>query len=137
MMISSRGRYALRVMTDLAQGAQAPVPLKEIAARQEISQKYLESIMCALSRAHLVDSAHGKGGGYRLSRAPEAYTVGEILRVTEGSLAPVSCLAEGCAPCARVSSCPTRPMWTRLDGMIEQFFNSITLADLSSEAPQV
>ena len=100
-MISSRGRYALRVMTDLA--AQAPerlVPLKEIAQRQELSQKYLESIMTTLSKGGMVEGQHGKGGGYRLCRPPEAYSLGEILRLTEGSLAPVACLEAGAERCA-------------------------------------
>ncbi len=131
MMVSTKGRYALRVMIDLAEHADGGyIPLKEIAARQEISQKYLEGIMATLSKAGLVEGAHGKGGGYRLNRAPEAYTAGEILRLTEGTLAPVACLECGAKPCPRASACRTLPMWEKLDGMIEAFFNGVTLAAL-------
>ena len=100
MMVSSRGRYALRVMADLAENEKngAFIPLKEIAEREELSLKYLESIMTTLSKAGLVEGAHGKGGGYRLKRKPEEYRVSEILKLTEGSLAPVSCVEGGCAP---------------------------------------
>ena len=121
MMISTRGRYALRVMIDLAEHATGTfTPLKEVAQRQDISQKYLESIMSNLSKSGFVEGAQGKGGGYRLSRAPEDYKVGEILRLTEGSLAPVSCLEH----------CRTLPMWTRLNSVINEFFDSYTIADL-------
>lgn len=131
MMISTRGRYALRVMIDLAEHrGQGYVPLKAVAERQEISQKYLESITSVLSKAGLVEGMHGKGGGYRLCRAPEDYRVGEILRLTEGSLAPVACLEQGAAACARAGECRTLPMWTRLDAMINEFFDGITLAEL-------
>lgn len=133
MMVSSRGRYALRVMTDLAENAGDGVgfiPLKEIAEREELSLKYLESIMTTLSKAGLVEGAHGKGGGYRLRRKPEEYTVGEILRLTEGSLAPVSCVESGCTPCENAASCRTRSMWTKLDELINNFFDGITIADL-------
>lgn len=131
MMISTRGRYALRVMIDLAEaGGNAVIPLKEIASRQEISQKYLESIMVSLSKAGLVIGTHGKGGGYRLRNAPETYSLGDILRLTEGSLAPVSCLENGAAPCSRASICKTLPVWAWLDKLINDFFNGITLADL-------
>ncbi|MCI2058473.1 MAG: RrF2 family transcriptional regulator [Oscillibacter sp.] len=136
MRISTRGRYALRVMLDLArQGGEAFVPLKEVAARQEISQKYLEGIMAALSKAGLVEGAHGKGGGYRLCRLPEAYRVGEILCLTEGSLAPVACLGPGAKPCPRAAGCPTLPMWARLDRLLEDFFDGITLAELLEQSP--
>lgn len=131
MMISSKGRYALRVMIDLAENSGGEyIPLKEISARQEISQKYTESIMALLSKNSLVDGQHGKGGGYRLSRPPESYKVGEILRVTEASLAPVSCLDCGAEKCSRADDCRTLPMWSRLDKMINDFFDGITLADL-------
>lgn len=131
MMISSKGRYALRVMIDLAENSGGEyIPLKEISARQEISQKYTESIMALLSKNSLVDGQHGKGGGYRLSRPPESYRVGEILRVTEASLAPVSCLECGAEKCSRAEDCRTLPMWSKLDKMINDFFDSITLADL-------
>lgn len=130
-MISSKGRYALRVMIDLAENSGGEyIPLKEISARQEISQKYTESIMALLSKNALVDGQHGKGGGYRLSRLPESYRVGEILRITETSLAPVSCLECGAEKCSRAEDCRTLPMWSKLDKMINDFFDSITLADL-------
>ena len=132
MMVSSRGRYALRVMADLAENEKdgAFIPLKEIAEREELSLKYLESIMTTLSKAGLVDGAHGKGGGYRLKRKPEEYRVSEILKLTEGSLAPVSCVEGGCAPCENAGSCRTRTMWTKLDKLINDFFDGITIADL-------
>lgn len=133
MMISTRGRYALRVLTDLAeQGADGYIPLKDIAARQEISQKYLESIMSVLSKNALVDGAHGKGGGYRLNRLPEQYTLGEILRLTEGSLTPVGCqgLEQGCE---RMGECRTFPIWAKLDRMVQEYLDSVTLADVMAE----
>ncbi len=136
MMISTRGRYALRVMIDLAEaGANAVIPLKEIASRQEISQKYLETIMVSLSKGGLVIGTHGKGGGYRLGATPEKCTVGDILRLTEGNLAPVACLESGAAPCGRSSFCRTLPIWSRLHKIINDFFDGITLADLASGVP--
>ena len=131
MIVSTKGRYALRVMLSFAQrGGDEYIPLKEIAEAEDISQKYLESIMTILSKAGVVDAVHGKGGGYRLNRKPEDYTVGSILKLTEGSLAAVSCTAQGPAACARTSCCQTKPMWDKLDAMIDSFFESITLADL-------
>ena len=131
MIVSTKGRYALRVMLCLAQrGGDEYVPLKEIAEAEEISQKYLESIMTILSKAGFLDAVHGKGGGYRLNRAPEDYTVGSILRLTEGSLAPVSCTTQGAAACSRSTCCQTLPMWEKLEKMINDFFEDITLADL-------
>ena len=136
MKISTRGRYALRVMIDLAEhGGGSYIPLKDIAARQEISQKYLESITALLSKNGLVEGVHGKGGGYRLCRPPEEYTVGEILRLTEGSLAPVACLECGAKPCARAASCRTRPMWDKLDAMVRQYLDSVTIARLAAIDP--
>ena len=131
MIVSTKGRYALRVMLCLAQrGGGEYIPLKEIAEAEGISQKYLESIMTALSKAGFVDAVHGKGGGYRLNRAPAAYTVGSILKLTEGNLAPVSCTAQGASACSRSTCCQTLPMWERLDKMINDFFEGITIADL-------
>ena len=131
MIVSTKGRYALRVMLCLAQrGAEDYIPLKEIAEAEEISQKYLESIMTILSKAGFLDAVHGKGGGYRLNRKPEEYTVGAILKQTEGSLAPVSCTTQGAAACSRSTCCQTLPMWERLEKMIDDFFEGITLADL-------
>ncbi len=135
MMVSTKGRYALRVMVDLSQHEDGSyIPLKDIAERQEISQKYLESIMVVLSKAGFVDSLHGKGGGYKLNRHPEEYTVGSILKLTEGSLSPVSCIDSGECTCQRSSECCTLPMWTKLDRLIDQFFESITIADILNEA---
>ena len=131
MIVSTKGRYALRVMLCLAQrDADAYIPLKEIAEAEEISQKYLESIMTILSKAGFLDAVHGKGGGYRLNRKPEEYTVGAILKLTEGSLAPVSCTTQGAAACSRSTCCQTLPMWERLEKLIDDFFEGITLADL-------
>ena len=131
MIVSTKGRYALRVMVCFAQrDAGEFVPLKEIAESEGISQKYLESIMTVLSKAGFVDAVHGKGGGYRLNRKPEQYTVGSILKLTEGSLAAVSCTTQGPAACSRSSCCQTKPMWEKLDKMIDEFFEGITLADL-------
>lgn len=131
MKISTRGRYALRVMVDLAEHyGKRYIPLKEIAARQEISQKYMEGIMADLSKTNLLEGLHGKGGGYRLARAPQDYTVGEILRLTEGELAPISCLEKGAPPCERANQCRTLPMWKDFYRMINTFFDGVTLAEL-------
>ena len=131
MLISTKGRYALRVMVDLAEhNTGRYIPLQDIAARQEISEKYLENIVMPLSRQGLLSALRGKGGGYRLNRPPEAYTVGSILKVTEGSLAPVSCLECEPNPCPRAASCRTVGMWEKLDRMIDGFLESITLRDL-------
>lgn len=130
-MISTRGRYALRVMIDLAEHAGGFTPMKEVAARQGISLKYLEQIMPALSNNGLVEGIHGKGGGYRLTRSPEEYTAGEILRVTEGDLAPVACLACGAEPCARSESCKTVPLWRGFQALTNDYFDGVTLASLA------
>ena len=131
MIVSTKGRYALRVMIDLAeQHKQERVPLKEIAERQEISQKYIEAIMTILSKNGFVDAVHGKGGGYRLNKAPEDYKVGDILRLTEGSLSPVACLEKGAEVCPRKDNCRTLSLWTKLDELVENFLDSVTLADL-------
>ena len=131
MIVSTKGRYALRVMVYLARHRDEEyVPLKEIAESEGISQKYLESIMSVLSKADFLDAVHGKGGGYRLNRNPEGYTIGAILKLTEGSLAAVSCTSPGPAACARTECCQTKPMWDKLDKMIDDFFEGITLADL-------
>ncbi len=131
MIVSTKGRYALRVMVGLAMTQTEDfVPLKEVAEAEGISQKYLESIMTTLSKAGFVDAVHGKGGGYRLNRTPEEYTVGSILKLTEGSLAPVSCTSQGAAACSRATCCQALPMWEKLEKMIDDFFEGITLADL-------
>ena len=135
MIVSTKGRYALRVMVHFAQkGTGEFIPLKEIAEAEGISQKYLEAIMTTLSKAGFVDAVHGKGGGYRLNRLPSQYTVGSILKLTEGSLATVSCTTQGPAACARSSCCHTLPMWERLDKMVDAFFEGITLQDLLEES---
>lgn len=131
MIVSTRGRYALRVMIDLAeQHEDSFTPLKDVSARQAISQKYIEAIMTMLSKAGLVDGAHGKGGGYKLNRKPEEYKVGEILRLTEGTLAPVACLEKTDFNCDRKADCRTLPMWTKLDELIEGYLDSVSLKDL-------
>ena len=131
MLVSTKGRYALRVMLELAQDDSAAyLPLPAIAERQGISEKYLESIISVLSKAGLVDGLRGKGGGYRLNRKPEQYTIGSILKLTEGGLAAVSCTSQGAAACSRTQCCEAKPMWDRLDKMIDDFFEDITLADL-------
>ena len=131
MIVSTKGRYALRVMVHFAQrGNEGYIPLKEIAESEGISQKYLETIMSTLSKAGFVDAVHGKGGGYRLNRSPEEYTVGSILKLTEGGLSAVSCTSQGAAACSRTECCQAKPMWDRLDKMINDFFEEITLADL-------
>ena len=135
MIVSTKGRYALRVMVHFAQrGNEGYVPLKEIAEAEGISQKYLETIMSALSKAGFVDAVHGKGGGYRLNRPPEEYTVGSILKLTEGSLSAVSCTSQGAAACSRTECCQAKPMWDKLDKMIDDFFEGITIGDLLKEA---
>ena len=134
MLISTRGRYALRVLVDLAeQNTSEYIPLKEIAARQHISQKYSESIMTLLSKAGMVEGIHGKGGGYRLSREPEDYKIGDVLRLTEGTLAPVSCLECGAEPCECADECRTLPMWIKLDEMINDYLDDISVADLMKQ----
>ena len=131
MIVSTKGRYALRVMVCFAQrGGEEYIPLKEIAESEGISQKYLESIMTTLSKAGFVDAVHGKGGGYRLNRRPEEYTVGSILKLTEGSLASTGCTSQGPNACGRAICCEPLPMWEKLDHMIDEFFEGITIADL-------
>lgn len=131
MMISTRGRYALRVMVDLAEHqSQGYVPLKEIAQRQGISEKYLESILKVLVREKLLFGLRGKGGGYRLVEPPDRCSVGSVLRLTEGGLAPVACLEDGAGDCPRMESCRTLPMWKKLGSMINGYLDGVTIADL-------
>lgn len=135
MMISTRGRYALRVLADLADNRSDDyIPLKDIVQRQQISQKYLESIMTSLSKAGLVDSVHGKGGGYRLTKEPAEYVIGDVLRLMEGTLAPVACLEQGAAPCPRASFCKTLPLWSRLNRAIADCLDNVNLAELLQES---
>ena len=134
MMISTRGRYALRVMLDLAKDESGTyVPLDDIARREGMSEKYLESIIVVLSRAGLVKSLRGKGGGYMLTRQPEEYPIGEILRLTEKTLAPVTCLESGAA-CPEADACPTFPLWQGLDRVIDDYLMAHSLADLLPKA---
>ena len=131
MLISTRGRYALRIMLELAQYDQSPyMPLPLIAEKQGISEKYLESIVSLLVKGGLVEGVRGTGGGSRLRRPLQDYSAGEILRLTEGSLAPVSCLEGEENACPRAGQCHTLPMWTKLEGLINSYLDSVTLADL-------
>lgn len=126
----------MRVMIDLAEHRSAGyVPMKEIAARQEISLKYVERIVPSLTKAKLLEGVHGKGGGYKLTKDPVDYTVGEILRATEGDLAPVSCLTHSAQPCPRACECKTLGMWKKYNDLTNEFFNSISLADLLGTEP--
>ena len=131
MMISTRGRYSLRVLVDLAEHAcEGSIPMKDVAQRQGISLKYLEKILPILAKNNIIAGTQGKGGGYRLSRKPEEYTLGEILRLTEGTLAPVACLACGSEGCDRAPNCRTLPVWTELDRIISEYLDGVTRADL-------
>jgi transcriptional regulator, Rrf2 family len=133
MMISTRGRYALRVMIDLAEHIdEGYIPLQTIAKRQGISEKYLESILAVLSKAGLLDAVRGKGGGYRLSKPAKEYTAFEVLSLTEGTLAPVTCLERG-QQCENAINCRTLPLWQGLDQVIAAYLCSYTLADLTRE----
>ncbi len=135
MMVSTRGRYALRVMVDLAlHRDQGLTPMKDVAQRQQISLKYLEKILPVLTKHHYISGTHGKGGGYRLTRTPEEYRVGDILRLTEGDLAPVACLEPGAPPCQQRDTCPTRSLWCELGRRVNEYLDSVTLADLMKES---
>lgn len=137
-MISTRGRYALRVMIDIAENSMGSfLPLNDIAARQGISEKYLESILVILTRGNLLLGMRGKGGGYKLTRTPEEYTVGMILRLTEGSLSPVACLKEGAGSCEKSAACKTLPVWKGLNDVINTYLDGITLAALLENKKEV
>ena len=130
-MISTKGRYSIRILLDLAEHRNGGyIPIKEVAARQEISLKYVEKLMPALKNAGLIDSTHGIGGGYRLTREPDDYTLWEILRLAEGDLAPVACLQENAAACSRAAECRTLPVWEKYYELTKDYFSGITLADL-------
>lgn len=134
MKISTKGRYALRVMLDLAVCEEGEfISLKEISDRQEISRKYLEMIVSMLNRAGYVVSLRGKSGGYRLAKKPEEYTVGAILKLTEGSMSPVTCLDCRGENCNRADSCLTLPLWENLDHLIDEYLESVTLEDLLNQ----
>lgn len=129
MIVSAKGRYALRVMIALAaRGQQAPVPLKELAQKEEIPYKFLESIMCELAKAGLVESVRGKNGGYRLTAPPKNCTAADILRVTETSFTAAACTNEN-ADCPRAEMCPTLPMWRALDEAVDELLKTYTLED--------
>lgn len=130
-MISTKARYALRVMIDLAQQQKDNyIPLKEIAGRQQISEKYLETILKLLVTNHMVIGLRGKGGGYMLTRAPKDYIIGEIIELTDGPLAPVACLVPDARSCPRNGDCITLPLWKKYDTLVHDFFYNITLDDL-------
>ena len=134
MLISTRGRYALRILTDLAENENGgTVTLREAAARQQISEKYLESIVKDLVRGRLVEGTRGKGGGYRLARPAEEIGVLEVLSLTEGTLAPVACLGEDSKPCPRAADCRTLPLWKGLDKVVSEYLGGFTLRDLTEE----
>ena len=134
-MISTKGRYALRVVTDLAKRYDGNyVPLKDIVSRQGISQKYLESITTDLVKAGLLLGIRGKGGGYKLALPPDKLTVWDVLSVSEGDLAPISCLKETAAPCSRADECCTLPMWENFYSMMRDYFGGITVEDLTTGA---
>lgn len=131
MLISTKGRYSLRVMIDLAEHqADGYIPLRTIAERQDVSEKYLESIVKLLVKTNFLTGLRGKGGGYQLTRTPEQYTIGSILRLTEDSLAPVACLEPGAASCPRAAQCRTLSLWQGLDKCISEYLDGFTLADL-------
>lgn len=132
-MISTRGRYALRVMIYLAEhSGEGYIPMKEVAEKQGISLKYLERILPVLVKNGLVEGVHGKGGGYKLCREPNDYAVGEILRLTEGDLAPVACLGSCAEPCGKSSSCKTIKMWSEFYRLTNEYFDGISITDLIS-----
>ncbi|TXF35513.1 Rrf2 family transcriptional regulator [Collinsella sp. BA40] len=131
MLVSTKGRYALRVMVDLAEHqGDGRIPLKQIADRQDVSEKYLENILSTLVRNKVLTGMRGKGGGYRLTKDPSEFTVGQILRLTEGTLAPVACLNGTCGACPRTDECPTVGMWTQLDTLISSYLDGVTIEDL-------
>lgn len=136
MLVSTRGRYALRVMIDLAEHvAGGYIPMKDVAQRQGISLKYMERIMPLLVKGKLVDAVQGKGGGYRLEKSPWDISVGEILRLTEGSLAPIACLEPDAPICPHVEECRTLSMWKGFQTMADAYFNGITIGDLMRADP--
>lgn len=131
MMISTKGRYALRVMIDLAQNNNGQfISLKDVAERQDISMKYLEMIVAILNKGKLLESQRGKAGGYRLAKDTKDYTISEILNLTEGTLAPVNCLEKNRKKCERANECMTLPLWQKLDSIIEGYLESVTLQNL-------
>ena len=137
MMISTRGRYALRILVDLAENQnERYITLKEAADRQEISEKYLESIVKDLVKAHFVEGVRGKGGGYRLSRPAEEISVLDVLQSADGAIVPVACLEEGSAPCSRAAFCKTLPLWKGLDKVVSDYLSGFTVRDLAENKVQ-
>ena len=135
MLISTRGRYALRVLIDIAENSDGEyVPMKDVAQRQGISLKYLERIIPVLSKNGILEGVQGRGGGYRLAIQPSECIIGDILRLTEGDLAPVACLENGAEPCKKVNECKTLPLWSEFYEVVNNFFDSKTLADLMSKS---
>lgn len=133
-MVSTRGRYALRVIIDLAENAgDGHVPMREVAERQGLSLKYLERILPLLVSANLVEGVHGKGGGYRLSKSPSKISVGEVLRITEGDIAPVACLENNAVECEHINDCRTLPVWKGLNDRINEYLDSVSIADLMKD----
>ena len=131
MLISSKGRYTLYVLVDLAKNGQNRyIPLKEIAERQNISKKYMEGILKTLVDCNLLEGVKGKGGGYKLTKEPKDYSLGEILRLTEGDLASVPCTSKTHENCNHMESCPSHPIWQQLDNLINNYLDSVTLANL-------
>ncbi len=131
MMISTRGRYALRVLIDLAENQRdSYITLKEVAGRQDISEKYLENIVKKLVRAGMLDALRGKGGGYRLGREPEQIRVLDVLTLMEGTLVPVACLEEGGRPCERLAECRTLPLWRGLNDVVSDYLSRYSIRDL-------
>lgn len=136
-MISTKGRYSIRILLDLAENQTSGyVPLKEVANRQDISLKYIERILPVLKEAGLIDSVHGKGGGYKLKKAPEDCSLWEILRLTEGDLAPVACLKEGADPCNKAAECRTLSVWQGYYDVTIDYFTKISIADLMKNKPE-
>lgn len=135
MKISTKGRYAIRVMLDIAMHDDGKfIPLKDIAKRQDLTVKYLEQIISLLNKAGYLQSLRGNAGGYRLSKKPDEYIVGDILRITEGDLAPIPCLKNDVNTCKRVNECLTLPFWQGLDKVINEYVNSVTIQDLINDA---
>lgn len=131
MMVSTRGRYALRVIIDLAENsADGLIPMHEVAKRQGISLKYLERILPELVSGKLVEGVHGKGGGYRLTKKPEEISVAEVLKLTEGDIAPVACLEDNAVACDRIEDCRTLPVWKGLNDRINEYLESVKVSDL-------
>ena len=130
-MISTKGRYSVRILLDLAEHENGSfIPMKEVAARQGISLKYLERILPELVSGHLVEGVHGKGGGYRLTKKPEDISVAEVLKLTEGDIAPVACLEDNAVVCDRMEDCRTLPLWKGLNDRINEYLESVKITDL-------